>query len=270
MLRDTRRVMGMTAVVAIAEGGARTSDIAAVFDFFTEVDRRFSPFKPESELCRLNRGEVETPSPAMAGILARAQASKHATGGYFDIRRPDGHLDTSGIVKGWAISQGARMLKAKGYRNYAVEIGGDIQTGGVKDYGSDWRVGIRSPFAEDVVKVLYPRGGGVATSGSYHQGAHIYVPHGATAHASPSRAEHAGRGGGRSSACDAKAGGVRPIVSLTVVSEDILDADIAATAAFAMGEKGIYFIERQPGLEGYAIDGAGRAKMTSGLQRYLS
>jgi thiamine biosynthesis lipoprotein len=60
------------------------------------------------------------------------------------------------------------------------------------------------------------------------------------------------------------------VVSLTVIGPDILDADICATAAFAMGREGIYFIERRPGLEAYAIDAAGKARMTSGLKRYLS
>jgi thiamine biosynthesis lipoprotein len=215
----------------------------AVFDFFTDTDRRFSTFIADSELCRLNRGEVGAPSDEMREILALAEESRKETKGYFDIRRPDGLVDTSGIVKGWAIRGGARLLKQRGHENFAVEIGGDIQTSGTKEDGSDWRVGIRNPFADEVVKILYPRGGGVATSGSYAQGAHIYDPHGGTPEG---------------------------IVSLTVIAADILKADIAATAAFAMGREGIYFLEKQPGLEGYAIDASGNAKMTSGISRYLS
>jgi thiamine biosynthesis lipoprotein len=243
MLQQTRTVMGMTAIVAVAEPDANTADLNAVFDFFVETDQRFSPFKPDNELCRLNRGEVTAPSGQMREILALADKSRAATNGYFDIRRPDGLLDTSGIVKGWAIQKGARLLAERGYRNFAVEIGGDIQTSGAKEDGGDWRVGIRSPFASEVVKILYPRGGGVATSGSYHQGAHIYNPHGAA----PEK-----------------------VVSLTVIGADVLAADIHATAAFAMGEKGIYFIERLEGLEAYVIDDAGKARMTSGLSRYLA
>jgi thiamine biosynthesis lipoprotein len=247
MLQQSRPVMGMTAMAAVAEAGARAADLDSVFNFFVETDLRFSPFKPDSELCRLNRGAVKAPSEEMREILALAEQKRLATGGYFDIRRPDGRCDTSGIVKGWAIAEGARLLAERGYRNFAVEIGGDIQTSGVKEDGSDWRVGVRSPFAGEVVKILYPRGGGVATSGSYHQGAHIYDPHGG-----------------------APDDGDRAVVSLTVIGPDILDADICATAAFAMGREGIYFIERRAGLEAYAIDAAGKARMTSGLKRYLS
>ena len=248
MLRQTRTVMGMTAIVAVAEPDANTADLNAVFDFFMETDHRFSPFKPDSELCRLNRGEVTAPGDQMREILALADKSRAATNGYFDIRRPDGLLDTSGIVKGWAIQKGARLLADRGYRNFAVEIGGDIQTSGAKEDGGDWRVGIRSPFASEVVKILYPRGGGVATSGSYHQGAHIYNPHGG--------APDNGPGGS--------------VVSLTVIGPDILESDIAATAAFAMGREGIQFIARRSELEAYAIDASGKARMTGGLKRYLS
>jgi thiamine biosynthesis lipoprotein len=244
MLEETRTVMGMTARVAIAEPCARPEDVDAVFDFFAATDRRFSPFKHDSELCRLNRGELGAPSGEMREILALSEQSRAQTDGYFDIRRPDGALDTCGIVKGWAINKGARLLSERGYRNFAVEIGGDIQTCGRNQMGGDWRVGIRNPFsAGEVVKILYPRGGGVATSGSYHQGAHIYDPHGGTPDG---------------------------LVSLTVIGPNILEADIAATAAFAMGREGIYFIERAPGFEGYAIDAKGTARMTSGLARHLS
>ncbi len=83
-------------------------------------------------------------------------------------------------------------------------------------------------------------GRGVATSGTYVRGQHIYDPHDRT----------------------------RPlteIVGLTVVGPDILEADRFATAAFAMGRDGIVFIESMPGLEGYAIDKNGRATLTSGF-----
>lgn len=243
MQQETRTVMGMLARVVLVDTPARPADIDAVFDLFAAADATFSPFRPDSELCRRNRGEAHDPSPAMAEILALAEQSRSATQGYFDINRPGGALDTNGIVKGWAIGKGAQLLWERGYRNFAVEIGGDIQTRGKRADGGEWRVGIRSPFAEEVVKIVYPRDSGVATSGTYHQGAHIYDPHG---------------------------GKPEGLVSLTVIGPDVLQADIAATAAFAMGRDGLYFIERTQGLEGYAIDAAGMARMTSGLTRYLS
>ncbi|TIX91826.1 MAG: FAD:protein FMN transferase, partial [Mesorhizobium sp.] len=96
--------------------------------------------------------------------------------------------------------------------------------------GHDWSVGIRNPFnAQEIVKIVYPRGRGLATSGTYVRGHHIYNPH----------------------AIDSP---IQDIVSLTVIGADVLEADRFATAAFAMGRDGILFIERTPGLEGYVID----------------
>jgi len=59
------------------------------------------------------------------------------------------------------------------------------------------------------------------------------------------------------------------VVSLTVVGPDICEADRFATAAFAMGKRGIYYIEKIPGLEGYAIDQKGVATYTSGFEQLI-
>jgi thiamine biosynthesis lipoprotein len=248
MLQDTRLIMGMPVCVAIGDAAATTQDIEAAFSIFTVADHRFSPFRPDSELSRLNRNEIvpEDCSGAMCEILALAEETKAQSGGYFDIRRPDGSLDPCGIVKGWAILEAAQELTRRGLDDFYLDAGGDIQARGRNCEGADWRIGIRNPFrAKEIVKVLCPRGAGVATSGSYLRGAHIYNPH----------------------APDAK---LDEIVSLTVIGPDILDADRFATAAFAMGRAGIEFIERLSGFEAYEIDAGGNARMTSGLERYLS
>jgi FAD:protein FMN transferase len=59
------------------------------------------------------------------------------------------------------------------------------------------------------------------------------------------------------------------IVSLSVIGPDVLQADRFATAAFAMGESGIYFIEQRDGLEGYAVNAEGIATMTTGFGAYV-
>jgi len=43
------------------------------------------------------------------------------------------------------------------------------------------------------------------------------------------------------------------IASISVIGPNVYEADRFATAAFAMGEKGIEFIEKQKKLEGYMI-----------------
>lgn len=61
---------------------------------------------------------------------------------------------------------------------------------------------------------------------------------------------------------------MKNIVSVTVIGPNILEADRLATAVFAMGEKGIFFLEKKIGFEGYMIDNKGRAIFTSGFERF--
>jgi thiamine biosynthesis lipoprotein len=241
----TRLIMGMPITIEIVDGKSDDAREAA-FAYFEAVDRRFSPYKPDSELSAINQGRLGESkySDEMREVMALAERTRHETDGYFDVRRPDGTIDPSGIVKGWAILIAARMISASGFRNFFVDAGGDIQVAGSNAAGEPWQVGIRSPFNEaDIVKVIYPRGAGVATSGNYVRGNHIYDPH---------RPGHV----------------IDGVVSVTVIGPDVLEADRFATAAFAMGEAGIGFIERVPGLDGYLIDREGIATMTSGFTKY--
>jgi thiamine biosynthesis lipoprotein len=240
-MRETRILMGMPVTVDV--GGAAGTLVDSVFDYFEQVDRRFSTYRTDSEISAINRGDVPVKdwSGEMMEVLALAERTRSETNGYFDIRKADGSLDPSGIVKGWAIRNAADIARRAGIGDFFIEAGGDIQSCGRNASGGDWSVGIRNPFKTDeIIKVVYPRGRGVATSGTYARGQHIYNPH------EPSDA-------------------ITDIVSLTVVGSDVLEADRFATAAFAMGRDGILFIEQTPGLEGYVVDINGRATPTSGF-----
>lgn len=107
-------------------------------------------------------------------------------------------------------------------------------------------IGIRNPFKhEEIVKVISLSKGGVATSGTYEQGQHIYNPKDRTQK-------------------------LDEVVSITVVGSNIFDADRFATAAFAMQREGVSFIERLKGFEAYMIDRDGLATETSGWSTYIT
>ena len=91
---------------------------------------------------------------------------------------------------------------------------------------------------------MTPKGCGIATSGTYVRGQHIYDP----------------RRPGRP---------IEDIVSLTVIGPDVLEADRFSTAAFAMGRSGIHFIEELAGFEGYVVDSGGIAIQTSGFKAFV-
>jgi len=245
-MRIDKPTMGMLARVELIGAGDQ-KPLDKIFDLWASIDDRFSTYKDSSEITRINRGEIDKTkySLEMQEVFSLADKTNAETSGYFDIKRPNGFFDPSGLVKGWAIQKGARLAQELGFDSYYLEIAGDIQTRGHDNYGHPWSVGIRNPFDRtQVVKVLYPRGAGVATSGSAEQGQHIYNPHDS-----------------ESSLSD--------IVSITVIGPNIYESDRFATAAYAMGEHGIHFINSLEGFEAYAINSNGIATMTDGIDKYL-
>lgn len=246
-MKQTRLMMGMPITVEVVDDDATEEALNDVFAYFEYVDSTFSTYREDSEISRINQKQItlaEASAP-MQTIFALSEETRQDTNGYFDIYR-NGRYDPSGLVKGWSIYNAASLLYERGYRNYYVDAGGDIQTIGRNAEGQLWRVGIRNPFnMQQMVKVLSIGDGGVATSGTYVRGQHIYNP----------RSEN-------------ELG--TDIVSLTVVGANVFDADRFATAAFAMGSEGIFFIERLEGFEAYQIDRTGRATFTSGFERYIS
>jgi thiamine biosynthesis lipoprotein len=244
-MKETRLLMGMPITVEIVDATVTQDDLDNVFTYFAWVDETFSTYKATSEISRINRGEVVEAeySDAMKAILTLSEQTKRDTHGYFDIRR-DGKYDPSGIVKGWAIQQAANLLSSAGFCNFYVDAGGDIQVAGYKD-GHPWRIGIRNPFNRtEYIKVLGLTDEGIATSGSAIRGQHIYDPY------HPERP-------------------IEDIVSVTVIGANVYEADRFATAAFAMGRRGIQFLEKLAEVEAYMVDAQARATFTSGFERYV-
>ena len=220
--------------------------ISQVFNYFEYIDETFSTYRADSEISLINQGllAVQDASPNMRAVFDLAETMRQETNGYFDIAH-DGQIDPSGLVKGWALSNATGMLCKAGCENFYVEAGGDFQAIGLNVDGEPWRVGIRNPFKmQEIVKVLAVSDRGVATSGTYIRGQHIYNPVTATL--------------------------ADEILSMTVIGPDVYQADCYATAAFAMGRAGIQFIESLEGFEGYMIDHNKQATFTSGFNRYVS
>jgi FAD:protein FMN transferase len=253
LVSETRLMWGMPITVAIVEPTAEPQAaasgaelIARVFAYFEYIDDRFSTYKPNSEISLINQGRltIDEASTDMRAVFGLAEQVRRETGGYFNIARGD-HIDPSGLVKGWAISNAATMLRGAGCDDFYVDGGGDFQAAGLNAEGQPWRVGIRNPFnPREIVKVLAISDRGVATSGTYIRGQHIYNP---------------------------VTGGLPDpeILSITVIGPDIYEADCYATAAFAMGRKGIEFIGSLAGFEGYMIDSSRQATFTRGFGRYV-
>ena len=243
-MRKTELIMGMPITIEIIDKQANRY-FKDLFDYFREVDSKYSTYKKDSEISQINNGLPKSKwSSQMKTVLNLCEQTKKETFGYFNITN-NGKLDPSGLVKGWAIANAAKMLSAKKISNFYIEAGGDIQVKGKDTDNKPWTVGIRNPFNfDEIIKTITVSSEGVATSGTYIRGQHIYNPF------YPETA-------------------LERVKSLTVIGPNIYDADRYATAAFAMGEQGIGFVESIPNFEGYMVTADDIATYTSGFERYV-
>lgn len=240
--------MGTTVSIDVRPPLVSMDVIDALFAQLRDIDARFSTFKADSEISRLARGELPEAeaSPDVRHVLAACDHLAAATGGAFDARRdrPDGGLDPSGFVKGWAIEEAAWLIDSAGGENYWINAGGDIVARGEAEPGRAWRVGIRHPDqADKVAAVLAVSDRAIATSGSYERGDHIVDPRTGVAPA-----------------------GVR---SVTVVGPGLAFTDAYATAVFVMGLDGLGWLAARPGYDAFLITSDDRAIWTEGMERYL-
>lgn len=236
--------MGMPVTVILDDPIDNEAIMERVFDYFVYVDESYSPYKETSEVSKINKGlPINDSTKEMQAILKLCEQTRRETRGYFDIWHHN-KMDPSGLVKGWAIHHAALLAHELGCTNFYIEAGGDIQVSSENVGHLPWRVGIRNPFNhEEIVKVVNLSDKGIATSGTAIRGQHIYNPH------TPDTA-------------------ITDVASLTVIGPNIYEADRFATAAFAMGSRGIAFIESCVGFEGYMITSDKRATITSGFEEY--
>jgi thiamine biosynthesis lipoprotein len=205
------------------------------------ADAVFSTYRPDSDIERLARGEIEPADCAaeMAEVFALCAELERETGGYFSARYR-GRLDPTGVVKGWAVQRASELLSAAGSTAHCVNGGGDVQTVGEPQSGRAWRIGIAHPLeAGALASVVEVRGLAVATSGSAERGAHVINP-------------LTGRP-------------ANELASVTVVGPQLIRADAYATAAFAMGRPALDWLASVAGYEALLIAPDGSAWATEGF-----
>jgi FAD:protein FMN transferase len=228
-MTEVRQVMGMPIGIDVREEGV---DVEPAFAWLREVDAVFSTYREDSEISRLDRGELALGDcrPEVDEVLTACLALERETGGYFSVR-PAGRLDPSGYVKGWALRGAAQRLAAG---EVCINAGGDVLARG------RWRVGIRHPERPGrLAAVLLVEDLAVATSGEYERGAHIVDP----------------RTGRRPTG----------LLSVTVVGPDPALADAYATAAFAMGADGPAWTAGLDGYDAMCITADRRVLSTGGF-----
>jgi thiamine biosynthesis lipoprotein len=207
-----------------AAGAATHAAFGRLMAWLRDVDRRFSTYRADSEISRIDRGEL---SVAMASsdvrwVLDRCVALRDETGGAFD-ERAGGRLDPSALVKGWAVQRGAEILSGDGLTDFCLNAGGDVVVRGGALPEPVWRVGVQHPRNRGAIAAaIGVTDMAVATSGAYERAGHLLDP--------------------RTGAIPSG------VLSVTVVGPDLGMADAYSTAAFALGADGPRWTL---GLEGY-------------------
>jgi len=247
MIVHAEPVMGTVFSFHLADGDGGSQALHDAISLLHEVDERFSPYLPDSEVSRLADGRLTESDvhPDVREVLALVDQAAMDSDGAFDARRwrADGRFDPSGLVKGWAVERAAREISSL-VDAFAIDAGGDVVVTTGPSRSRPWRIGIRHPDRPDrVAAVLEIDDGAVATSAAYERGAHILDP----------------RDGRVPS----------DVRSMTVVGPDMTWADTFATAAYVMGRDGLGWVAAHPGYDALAITWDDALTWTSGLDRYL-
>jgi FAD:protein FMN transferase len=289
--------------------GTSEQTAATVFGAIGELlqrdQRAWHPWEI-SDLMRLNaaiaQGEPYRTSPELGGLLRRAQQAYAASGGLFNAAigglvdlwgfhtseypimsppppqqnidatlatRPrmdqltiaaDGtvvstnraiQLDLNGLAEGYAAEQIAELLQRHGVADALINVGGDVLALG-RAGDRPWRVGIRAPQREDFAGADLQGREALFTSGNYNK-----------------YREDAGQRWGH--VLDPRTGQpARGTAVVTVIHDDPVIADVAATSLMIAGTADIVRIARSLGVACVLlVTDEGTVWMTPAMQRRL-
>lgn len=278
-----------------AEAGQAAID--AVIADMTRINALMSPYVSDSALSRLNaqaaRQPVNVPGELIT-LLEEAREVSVVTDGAFDITyasvghlydyrhgvkpdestvserlpaidyrhvivdaeagtvrysQPGVRIDLGGIAKGYAVERAASILADHGVPNAQISLGGDTRL--VGDHrGRPWIIGIRDPRDAKATAVRVPLADeAVSTSGDYER---YFEEDGIRYH----------------HIIDPDTGQSPDAVrSVTIIGPSATRTDAYSTSVFVMGvERGMGFIENQPGFEAVIVDSRGRLHYSAGLE----
>ncbi|EKE11824.1 MAG: hypothetical protein ACD_15C00018G0005 [uncultured bacterium] len=166
-----------------------------------------------------------------------------------DKARFDCKMDFAGIAKGWFVDQISLFLKEKNWKNFVVDIGGDMYFAGQGLEGK-WLVGMEGVKYEKMMFSLSDVA--IATSGT---GKRKWEREGKRFHhlIDPKDAENFSF----------------ELKSVTVISGDAVEADIWAKALFLMGkENGMDFANRNA-MACVMLDRRGNAFISLEIKKYI-
>ncbi len=211
-----------------------------------ETDGAFDPtigvlvnawdFGPEGKITSLDSLKIDS-------LLVLAGLDKVFLKGDHIIKTyPNTFIDFNALAKGYAVDIFSDFLEEKGYKNYLVEIGGEIRGKGsniIKE--KPWRIGVEDPNFDDsqsYSKVISLQNEAMATSGSYR------------------KYKLDDDGNRYAHIIDTKTGYPHKsnLLSVSVLTNTCMEADAYATAFMSMGlEHSKQFLKEHPELKVFFI-----------------
>jgi thiamine biosynthesis lipoprotein len=161
--------------------------------------------------------------------------------GFLSKKRALVTLDLSSIAKGYGVDALAKLIGNQGFKNYLVEIGGEVFAAGVRKDGQRWRIGINRPRQDAAVNEVYQvvdlQNRAFATSGDYRN---FFEFNGIRySHVINPKTGYPVSNG---------------VVSVSIIAGDCTFADGLATAIMVMGHpKGLDLINRLEGVDGLIV-----------------
>ena len=284
--RRTQIVMGTLVEITVSHSDAKLIQAVTTqaFDEMKRIEELMSTYIPDSEVSRINRaaGKAAVPvSPEVEEVIREGIYWSEQSNGAFDITvEPlvqlwdfDGEkeiipsentirktaslvdyknieikdhtvrlknrgmaINVGGLAKGYAVDRAISILRSK-VSNGIINAGGDLFAFGQKSKNASWNIGLQHPRkSRDLLAAFAVKNQAVATSGDYQR---YFIKDDVRYHHifDPQTGKPA-----------------RLMISTTIITTEVMDADALATAVFVMGpDKGIEWVDSMPNVEAMLV-----------------
>jgi len=284
--RRTQIIMGTLVEITVSHSDPELIQTATTqaFDEMKRIEQLMSTYLPDSEISLINRaaGKTAIPvSPEVEEVIREGIYWSEQSGGAFDItveplvqlwdfegdkkiipsentirktaslvnyrnieikdhtvrlKRRGMAINVGGLAKGYAVDRAISILRGR-VPNGIVNAGGDLFAFGQKNKQTPWNIGLQHPRkSESLLASFAVKNQAIATSGDYQR---YFVKDGVRYH----------------HIFDPQTGRpARLMVSTTVITTEVMDADALATAVFVMGpDKGIEWVDSLANVEAMLV-----------------
>ena len=274
--RRTQLIMGTLVEITVSHSDADVVQTVTTqaFDEMQRIEQLMSTYIPDSEISRINRAAGKEAIPVsreVEEVIREGIYWSEQSSGAFDItveplvhlwdfngekevipsentlrktaslvnykdievkdhtvrlKRRGMAINVGGLAKGYAVDRAISILRGK-VKNGIVNAGGDLFAFGQKAKQTSWNIGLQHPRKpQELLASFAVNNQAIATSGDYQR---YFIKDGLRYHHifDPQTGQPA-----------------RLMISATIITTEVMDADALATAVFVMGpEKGIEWID---------------------------